>query len=235
MVPARRARCWRCSTSGTGRRHRRRTRSCPRQRLPPRGRHRAPGPGRTDPRVLRPVGAVQAMELLPPTLGQPHCPRRSGGKVRFIHEANSASNRADLLAACLEGGVSVLVGSTMRMGVGLNVQDRIIGDYEVTLGWNPDISHQARGRAERQGNQNESFGRERSTSRTAAQRPAAMLARRRVSRGSVGPITATRTRPVPERSVRPAMPSAAFAGPLTCAFADLHSDRSLPPSPHGPA
>lgn len=77
--------------------------------------------------------------------------------IRFIHEATSPQRKADLLAACREGAVAVLVGSTMKMGAGLNVQTRAIGGYELTGPWRPDIPAQARGRVERQGNQNPEF------------------------------------------------------------------------------
>jgi N12 class adenine-specific DNA methylase len=77
--------------------------------------------------------------------------------IRFIHEASSPQRKADLLAACREGAVSVLVGSTMKMGAGINVQTRAIGGYEITGPWRPDIPAQARGRVERQGNQNPEF------------------------------------------------------------------------------
>ncbi len=77
--------------------------------------------------------------------------------IRFIHEASSPQRRADLLAACREGAVAVLVGSTAKMGAGLNVQDRALGGYEITPPWRPDLSVQAIGRAGRQGNQNPEF------------------------------------------------------------------------------
>ncbi|WP_309114664.1 AAA family ATPase [Saccharothrix sp.] len=77
--------------------------------------------------------------------------------VRFIHEASSPQRKADLLAAAREGAVSVLVGSTMKMGAGINVQDRVLGGYEITGQWRPDITAQAIGRAERQGNQNKFY------------------------------------------------------------------------------
>lgn len=77
--------------------------------------------------------------------------------IRFIHEAASPQRKADLLAAGREGAISVLVGSTMKMGAGINVQDRVIGGYEITGQWRPDITAQAIGRAERQGNQNPEY------------------------------------------------------------------------------
>lgn len=79
------------------------------------------------------------------------------GSIRFIHEATTAQAKQDLYTACRNGGVSVLIGSTARMGAGLNVQDRLLGGYEIIppRDYRADTSHQARGRVIRQGNQNE--------------------------------------------------------------------------------
>src|SRR5262249_25103021 len=60
--------------------------------------------------------------------------------IRFVHEATTAQRKADLYTACREGAVSVLIGSTMKMGAGLNVQTRAIGGYEITAPWRPDIT-----------------------------------------------------------------------------------------------
>lgn len=75
-------------------------------------------------------------------------------RVRFIHDATHPRKRAELYEACREGAVSVLVGSTKKMGAGLNIQTRLIGGYELTSDWNPDVTLQAQGRVFRQGNQN---------------------------------------------------------------------------------
>ncbi|MFL6119457.1 hypothetical protein, partial [Actinophytocola sp.] len=77
--------------------------------------------------------------------------------IRFIHEATTPQSKQDLFTACRNGGVSVLIGSTQRMGAGLNVQDRLLGGYEIIppRDYRADTSHQARGRVVRQGNQNE--------------------------------------------------------------------------------
>jgi N12 class adenine-specific DNA methylase len=77
--------------------------------------------------------------------------------IRFIHEATSPQRKADLLAAAREGAISVLIGSTMKMGAGINVQTRAIGGYEITGHWRPDLTTQAQGRVDRQGNQNPQF------------------------------------------------------------------------------
>ena len=46
--------------------------------------------------------------------------------VRFVHEAKSDTDLARLFAACRSGHVAVLIGSTEKMGVGTNVQDRAV-------------------------------------------------------------------------------------------------------------
>jgi len=47
-----------------------------------------------------------------------------GERVRFVHGAQDDRAKAELFAACREGRVSVLVGSTAKMGIGTNVQAR---------------------------------------------------------------------------------------------------------------
>ena len=46
-------------------------------------------------------------------------------QIRFIHEAGTDQKKAELFAACRDGRVAVLLGSTEKMGVGTNVQDRL--------------------------------------------------------------------------------------------------------------
>jgi hypothetical protein len=46
--------------------------------------------------------------------------------VCFVHEATNDREKGELFAACRNGQVAVLIGSTERMGVGTNVQDRAI-------------------------------------------------------------------------------------------------------------
>lgn len=76
------------------------------------------------------------------------------GGVRFIHEAANDKQKAELFQACRDGRVSVLVGSTEKMGVGTNVQDRAIALHHVDAPWRPADVTQREGRAVRQRNQN---------------------------------------------------------------------------------
>src|SRR6266568_7540938 len=78
-------------------------------------------------------------------------PRES---VRFIHEAKTDRDKAHLFAACRAGRVAVLVGSTEKMGVGTNVQDRAIALHHLDAPWRPADVAQREGRILRQGNLN---------------------------------------------------------------------------------
>ncbi len=78
-------------------------------------------------------------------------PRES---VRFIHEAKSDRDKAQLFAACRAGRVAVLVGSSEKMGVGTNVQDRAIALHHLDAPWRPADVAQREGRILRQGNLN---------------------------------------------------------------------------------
>jgi hypothetical protein len=75
-------------------------------------------------------------------------------QVRFIHEARNDAEKARLFAACRAGHISVLVGSTEKMGVGTNIQDRCIAIHHLDCPWRPADIEQRDGRGVRQGNQN---------------------------------------------------------------------------------
>jgi N12 class adenine-specific DNA methylase/predicted RNA methylase len=74
--------------------------------------------------------------------------------VRFIHEAKTDRDKAQLFAACRSGSVAVLIGSTEKMGVGTNVQDRAIALHHLDAPWRPADVAQREGRIIRQGNLN---------------------------------------------------------------------------------
>ncbi|MGI8808932.1 MAG: DEAD/DEAH box helicase family protein, partial [Acidimicrobiales bacterium] len=74
--------------------------------------------------------------------------------VRFIHEAGTDEAKAKLFAACRDGRVAVLVGSTDKMGIGTNVQARAVALHHLDCPWRPADIEQRDGRIVRQGNQN---------------------------------------------------------------------------------
>jgi N12 class adenine-specific DNA methylase len=75
-------------------------------------------------------------------------------QVRFIHEARNDAEKGRLFASCRAGHVSVLVGSTEKMGVGTNIQSRAIALHHLDCPWRPADIEQREGRILRQGNQN---------------------------------------------------------------------------------
>src|SRR5699024_5520842 len=78
-----------------------------------------------------------------------------GDRIRFIHEAETDEARDTLFQACRDGEVSVLLGSTDKMGTGTNVQRRAVALHHVDCPWRPADLEQREGRIIRQGNQNE--------------------------------------------------------------------------------
>jgi hypothetical protein len=74
--------------------------------------------------------------------------------IRFVHDATTDADLARLFAACRSGHVAVLVGSTEKMGVGTNVQDRAIALHHLDAPWRPADVAQREGRIVRQGNLN---------------------------------------------------------------------------------
>ena len=75
-------------------------------------------------------------------------------EIAFIHEADTDAKKKVLFSKVRRGGVRVLMGSTKKMGEGMNVQDRLIANHDLDCSWRPGDLQQRKGRIERQGNQN---------------------------------------------------------------------------------
>ena len=76
-------------------------------------------------------------------------------QIAFIHEANTEVRKKELFAKVRTGQVRVLIGSTFKMGAGMNVQDRLIALHDLDCPWRPGDLEQRSGRIIRQGNRNE--------------------------------------------------------------------------------
>lgn len=74
--------------------------------------------------------------------------------IRFIHDAVKPADKLRLFRDCIHGDVSVLLGSTEKMGTGTNVQTRLRALHNVDVPWRPADLEQRHGRIIRQGNQN---------------------------------------------------------------------------------
>ena len=75
-------------------------------------------------------------------------------QIAFIHDANTEAKKKDLFAKVRSGQVRVLMGSTFKMGAGMNVQDRLIALHDLDCPWRPGDLEQRKGRIVRQGNRN---------------------------------------------------------------------------------
>ena len=75
-------------------------------------------------------------------------------QIAFIHEANTEVRKKELFSKVRSGQVRVLMGSTFKMGAGMNVQDRLIALHDLDCPWRPGDLEQRSGRIIRQGNRN---------------------------------------------------------------------------------
>ena len=73
-------------------------------------------------------------------------------EVAYIHEAETEAARKRLFAAVNHGMVRVIIGSTEKLGVGVNIQERLIALHHLSVPWRPADIVQREGRILRQGN-----------------------------------------------------------------------------------
>jgi N12 class adenine-specific DNA methylase len=75
-------------------------------------------------------------------------------RIRWVHAAKTDAAKAALFADCRAGRVSVLLGSTDKLGVGTNIQDRCVALHDVDAPYRPVDLEQRHGRGLRPGNHN---------------------------------------------------------------------------------
>jgi N12 class adenine-specific DNA methylase len=75
-------------------------------------------------------------------------------RIRWVHSAKTDTDKAALFADCRAGRVSVLLGSTDKLGVGTNIQDRCVALHDVDAPYRPTDLEQRHGRGLRPGNHN---------------------------------------------------------------------------------
>ncbi len=73
-------------------------------------------------------------------------------RIRFIHEAKTDAARAELFKDCRTGKVSVIIGSTDKLGVGTNIQTRVVAMHHIDAPFRPSDVKQRDGRGRRPGN-----------------------------------------------------------------------------------
>lgn len=75
-------------------------------------------------------------------------------KIAFIHDAKNRVERTQMFLRARAGAISVLIGSTEKMGTGANMQTRAVAIHHVDVPWRPADVTQRDGRIIRQKNQN---------------------------------------------------------------------------------
>ena len=76
-------------------------------------------------------------------------------EIEFIHNAKTNPQKLKLCEDMRNGTKRILLGSTSKMGAGMNVQDKLIALHHLDCPWRPSDIEQREGRILRQGNQNE--------------------------------------------------------------------------------
>lgn len=75
-----------------------------------------------------------------------------GHEIRFIQEVNTDKARKALFADMNAGRVRVLMGSTQKLGTGVNAQERCVAIHHLDIPWRPSDLEQRNGRGVRKGN-----------------------------------------------------------------------------------
>ena len=75
-------------------------------------------------------------------------------EIAFIHDARTDVQREQLFEKVRTGEIRILMGSTSKMGTGMNVQNKLIALHHLDVPWRPSDLIQRNGRILRQGNDN---------------------------------------------------------------------------------
>lgn len=74
-------------------------------------------------------------------------------EIAFVHDAATESQRLTLFGKVRRGEIRILMGSTFKLGLGVNIQDKLIALHHLDVPWRPADMVQREGRILRQGNQ----------------------------------------------------------------------------------
>ena len=75
-------------------------------------------------------------------------------EIAFIHDAATEDAKSKLFAKVRNGDVRVIIGSTLKMGAGTNIQTKLVASHDLDAPWKPSDMTQRLGRMVRQGNEN---------------------------------------------------------------------------------
>lgn len=75
-------------------------------------------------------------------------------EIAYVHDADTELQRSKLFAMVRMGEIRVLIGSTFKLGLGVNVQNKLVALHHLDIPWRPADMTQREGRILRQGNEN---------------------------------------------------------------------------------
>ena len=75
-------------------------------------------------------------------------------QIAYVHDATTDARRRKLFEAVNKASVRILIGSTSKLGTGVNVQERLVAIHHLDIPWKPSDIVQREGRMIRQGNMN---------------------------------------------------------------------------------
>lgn len=78
----------------------------------------------------------------------------SDSEIAFVHDYETKAQKEQLFSKVRDGEIRILLGSTSKLGVGTNIQDRLIASHDLDAPWRPTDLEQRLGRMQRQFNQN---------------------------------------------------------------------------------
>lgn len=73
-------------------------------------------------------------------------------EIAFVHDAKNERQRKKLFEQINAGAIRVVIGSTPKLGVGVNIQTNLIAMHHLSVPWRPSDFKQREGRILRQGN-----------------------------------------------------------------------------------
>ena len=74
--------------------------------------------------------------------------------IAYIHDADTDTKRNKLFEKVRNGDIRILIGSTFKLGIGVNVQDKLYALHHIDIPWRPADMTQREGRILRPGNTN---------------------------------------------------------------------------------
>ena len=76
-------------------------------------------------------------------------------EIAFIHDMKTEVQKEELFSKVRKGKIRVLFGSTSKLGVGTNIQKKLIASHDLDCPWRPADLEQRMGRISRKGNKNQ--------------------------------------------------------------------------------